>query len=117
MVQQPMATITDPILQHASAFARAALNGSTEHQGQVHAHLDHELSRYQSLSKRHDFLVSALEELDRQFLAHLDKAHPYDTTARANCGQRPRHARAKLMVEDRKQAIDEQRDPLFARSN
>ncbi len=112
-----MATITDPILQHAGAFARAALNGSSEHKGEVHAHLDHELSRYQSLAKRHDFLVSALEELDRLFLSHLDEAHPFDTTARANCGQRPRHARAKLMVEDRKQAIDEQRDPLFARSN
>ena len=117
MVEPQMATITDPILQHASAFARAALNGSEDHKGVVHTHLDDELGRYQSLAKRHDFLVSALEELDRQFLAHLDKAHPYDTTARANCGQRPRHARAKLMVEDRKQAIDEQRDPLFARSN
>ncbi len=112
-----MATIIDPILQHASTFARAALNGSSDHQGEVHLHVDHELERYRSLAKRHDFLVSALEELDRQFLAHLDKAHPLDTAARASCGQRPRHARAKLMVEDRKQAIDEQRDPLFARSN
>lgn len=112
-----MATLIDPILQHADTFAREALNGSTAHKGLVHAHLDHELERYRSLAKRHDFLVSALEELDRQFLAHLGKAHSNDTTARANCGQRARHARAKLMVEDRKQAIDEQRDPLFARRN
>lgn len=112
-----MATRTKPILEHAFTFAREALNGSTAHKGVVHTHLDHGLDRYRSLAKRHDFLVSAVEELDRQFLAHLDKAHAHDTAVRANCGQRVIHARAKLMVEDRKQALDEQRDPPFGRSN
>lgn len=112
-----MATVIDPILLHARTFAREALNGSAQHQGQAHVHLDEELERYKSLAKRHAFLTDALSELDRQFLAHLDQAHPHDMAARANCGQRPRHARAKVMVEDRKQAIEEQRDPLFGRSN
>ena len=112
-----METVIDPIRQHATSFAREALNGSADHQGQAHTHLDHELERYKSLAKRHAFLTDALEELDVQFLAHLNKAHPDDTTARAKCGQRPRYARAKVMVEDRKQAIEEQRDPLFGRSN
>ena len=112
-----METAIDPIRQHAASFVSEALNGSTGHQGQAHTHVDHELERYKSLAKRHAFLTDALEELDRQFLAHLNKAHPEDTKARANCGQRLRHARAKVMVEDRKQAIEERRDPLFGRSN
>jgi hypothetical protein len=111
-----MEAVIDPVLEHARTYAREALRVH-DPERKPEDHVDLHLDRYRSQARRHAFLTAALLELDAQLQTHLEKDHQGDAVAIARCQQRPRHAHAKAMVEDRLQAIDEQRNPLFGRTN
>ncbi len=111
-----MDTVIDPVVEHAKAYAREALRGNDPRR-KPEEHVDMNLDRYRSQAKRHAFLTAALSELETQLRAHLEKDHAGNAAAREVCQQVPRYARARTMVEDRLQAINEQRNPLFGREN
>ena len=111
-----MASRLDALREHAQAYARAALRGGVPGK-KTDEHLEGELGRYRSLTKRQEFLEMAMAELDTQLQDHLERVHANDAKGRAECKQRSHHARARVMVEDRLLAIKEQQNPLYYRAS
>ena len=109
-----MATVADPIREHASRYAREALGRNDRKQEQFEI-LDEHVERYRSTIKQRAFLEAALAALDAMLEAHIVQHHGGDH--RADCGRKNDHRKAKLMVEDRLDAIKERQDPLRGMRN
>src|SRR6185436_18860472 len=104
-----MPALADPIRAHAARYAREAL-GQREKRRQQYEILDQHLERYHSTIKQRAFLEAALTALDAALDEHITKHHNGDP--RAECGRKAEHREARVMVEDRLDAIKERQDPL-----